>query len=153
MWLWSWISNFQTHIDDSYIEHFQWNCPQVYATKPHWWKLSLVQVMAWCLRAPSHYLSQCWLRFVSHFGVTRLQTQHKNLCIRYLNVMIWHQWCQVAPPMPRHYLYQCCHSIQPADVKTLPWPMLSIIFNQKLSANHLNLCCIWYSNKRYKPIA
>ena len=29
-----------------------------------WWKRSgstLVQVMAWCLTAPSHYLNQCWL--------------------------------------------------------------------------------------------
>ena len=27
-------------------------------------KSTLVQVMAWCLTAPSHYLSQCWLRFM-----------------------------------------------------------------------------------------
>ena len=34
---------------------------------------TLVQVMAWCLRATSHYLSQCWSRFLSPYGVTRPQ--------------------------------------------------------------------------------
>ena len=28
-------------------------------------KSTLVQVMAWCLMAPSHYLNQCWLRLCS----------------------------------------------------------------------------------------
>ena len=36
-------------------------------------KLTLVQVMAWCLMAPSHYLSQCWPRSLSPYGVTRPQ--------------------------------------------------------------------------------
>ena len=34
-------------------------------------KSTLVQVMAWCRQAPSHYLSQCWPR--SPYGVTRPQ--------------------------------------------------------------------------------
>ena len=34
---------------------------------------TLVQVMAWCRQATSHYLSQCWLRSVSPYGVTRPQ--------------------------------------------------------------------------------
>ena len=36
-------------------------------------KSTLVQVMAWCRQAPSHYLSQCWPRYVSPHGVTRPQ--------------------------------------------------------------------------------
>ena len=32
---------------------------------------TLVQVMAWCRQATSHYLSQCWPRSLSPFGVTR----------------------------------------------------------------------------------
>ena len=36
-------------------------------------KSSLVQVMACCLAAPSHYLSQCWPRSMSPFGVNRPQ--------------------------------------------------------------------------------
>ena len=36
-------------------------------------KSTLVQVMAWCLQATSLYLSQCWPRSVSPYGVTRPQ--------------------------------------------------------------------------------
>ena len=32
-------------------------------------KSTLVQVMAWCCEATSHYLSQCWLSSVSPYGV------------------------------------------------------------------------------------
>ena len=36
-------------------------------------KSTLVQVMAWCRQATSHYLSQSWPRFMSPYGVTRPQ--------------------------------------------------------------------------------
>ena len=36
-------------------------------------KSTLVQLMAWCRQATSHYLSQCWLRCMSPNGVTRPQ--------------------------------------------------------------------------------
>ena len=36
-------------------------------------KSTLVQVMAWCRQASSHYLSQCWPRSMSPCGVTRPQ--------------------------------------------------------------------------------
>ena len=36
-------------------------------------KSALVQVMAWCRQATSHYLSQCWPRSISPYGVTRPQ--------------------------------------------------------------------------------
>ena len=36
-------------------------------------KSTSVQVMAWCRQATSHYLSQCWPRFLSLYGVTRPQ--------------------------------------------------------------------------------
>ena len=32
-------------------------------------KLTLLQVMAWCHQATSHYLSQCWPRFMLPYGV------------------------------------------------------------------------------------
>ena len=46
-----------------------------------WWmpqyltddKSTLVQVMAWCRQATSHYLSQCWLSRLSPYGVARPQ--------------------------------------------------------------------------------
>ena len=34
-------------------------------------KSTLVQVMAWCRQATSHYLSQCWPRSMSPYGLTR----------------------------------------------------------------------------------
>ena len=34
-------------------------------------KSTLVQVMAWCRQATSHYLSQCWPRSLSPYDVTR----------------------------------------------------------------------------------
>ena len=34
---------------------------------------TLIQVMAWCRQAASHYLSQCWPRSMSPNGVTRPQ--------------------------------------------------------------------------------
>ena len=36
-------------------------------------KSALVLVMAWCRQAPSHYLSQCWPRFMTPYGVTSHQ--------------------------------------------------------------------------------
>ena len=36
-------------------------------------KSTLVQVMAWCRQATSHYLNQCWPRFLPPYGVTRPQ--------------------------------------------------------------------------------
>ena len=33
----------------------------------------LLQVMAWCHQAPSHYLSQCWPRSLLPYGITRPQ--------------------------------------------------------------------------------
>ena len=43
---------------------------------------TLVQVMAWCRRETIHYLSQCWPRSLSRYGVTRPQwvkvTLHVN---------------------------------------------------------------------------
>ena len=35
---------------------------------------TLVQVMAWCRQATNHYLSQCWPRSLSPYGVTRPQS-------------------------------------------------------------------------------
>ena len=36
-------------------------------------KSAFVQVMAWCRQATSHYLSQCWPRSLSPYGITRPQ--------------------------------------------------------------------------------
>ena len=54
---------------------------------------TLVQVMAWCHQATSHYLSQCWPRSLSPYGVTRPQWVN-SLC---LNDAIW--WLRTGSPL------------------------------------------------------
>ena len=47
---------------------------------------TLVQVMAWCRQSTSHYLSQCWHRSLSPYGLTRPQCKIAKLsllCISY----------------------------------------------------------------------
>ena len=42
-------------------------------------KSALVQVMAWCHQAPSHYLSQCWPRSTSPNGIIKPQWVNRGL--------------------------------------------------------------------------
>ena len=58
-------------------------------------KSTLVQVMAWCRQATSHYLSQCWPRLP--YGVTRPQWVKVMVC-----------WL----PLLSHNLKQCLLSIE-----------------------------------------
>ena len=45
-------------------------------------KSILVQVMAWCHQATSHYLSQCWPRSLSPYGVIRPQwVKYKDIIL------------------------------------------------------------------------
>ena len=52
---------------------------------------TLVQIMACCLTAPSHYLSQCWPRSLLLYGITRpewvlkMKPKHQKLKIAYWN--------------------------------------------------------------------
>ena len=48
--------------------------------KTHYIKSTLVQVMVWCRQTISHYLNQCWPRFMSPYGVTRPQWAKGNAC-------------------------------------------------------------------------
>ena len=42
---------------------------------------TLVQVMAWCRQATSHYLSQCWPRYLSPYSITRPQWVKFNIAV------------------------------------------------------------------------
>ena len=52
-------------------------------------KSTLVQVMAWCRQATSHYLSQCWPRFMSPYGVTRSQWVNSYTAIIWTSIARW----------------------------------------------------------------
>ena len=56
-------------------------------------KSTLVQVMAWCRQATSHYLSQCWPRSLSPYGVIKPQwvNWHK------LVMLHWHFCNRINP--------------------------------------------------------
>ena len=41
---------------------------------------TLVQVMAWCHQASSHYLNQCWILSMLPYGITRQQWVKKSNC-------------------------------------------------------------------------
>ena len=48
-------------------------CIFSWITLPIILKPTLVQVMAWYHQAASHYLNQCWLRYMSAYGLTKPQ--------------------------------------------------------------------------------
>ena len=65
-------------------------------------KSTLVQVMAWCRQAPSHYLSQCWPRSLSPYVVIRPQWA---IDIKRVWLLMW--WL-LALPSYMHLWYQLC---------------------------------------------
>ena len=77
-------------------------------------KSTLVQVMAWCRQATSHYLSQCWPSSMSPYGVTRPQWVKD----RYVDHFLWN--CPHANvTTPRLWL------MNNGSGKPLPEPMLA----------------------------
>ena len=78
---------------------------------------TLVQVMTWCLMAPSHYLSQCGHSSMSPYGVTsnneliRWSNHHSDLVLDvsdtlsgiWLNMLI--NSCPYITPAPQYILY------------------------------------------------
>ena len=70
-------------------------------------KSTLVQVMAWCHQATSHYLSQCWPRSMSPYGIARPQWVNQNIrMISYL-FSVW-QYFQISSHVPSHATRQSC---------------------------------------------
>ena len=57
-------------------------------------KSTLVQVMAWCRQATSHYLSQCWPSSMSPYGVTRPQ---------WVNPDLWCHTASLSLRLTRHF--------------------------------------------------
>ena len=62
---------------------------------------TLVQVMAWCRQAPSHYLSQCWPRSLLPYGVTRPQWVKATTPLNYLPISNDDNFC---PSISSSYL-------------------------------------------------
>ena len=60
-------------LNEQYLQIFLWCCIQMNATEPYW--STLVQVMAQCHQAASHYMSQCWSRSMSPYGHELMPTK------------------------------------------------------------------------------
>ena len=73
IWMKFWISIFQANFGDWWLWDLFWNCPGWMSIYLSGDKSTLVQVMAWCRQAASHYLSQCCPRSLSPYGITRPQ--------------------------------------------------------------------------------
>ena len=86
------LNYFQTHINHRYLEQsceiaLRWMPKDTFDDKS-----TLVQVMAWCCQATSHYMNQCWPRSPMLYGVIRPQ---------WVKVIAW--CCQATS----HYQGQC----------------------------------------------
>ena len=83
-------------------------------------KSTLVQVMAWCRQATSHYLHQCWPSYLSPYDVIRPQWvkvfffNYEGYCILLeialkfvsqdpIDSLHWFRQCLGAKQAPRHY--------------------------------------------------
>ena len=78
-------------------------------------KSTLVQVMAWCRQAPSHYLSQCWPRSMSPNGVTRPQWVNMR-AMTWLNCETPGQWSELS-----HNWTQCWLTVDWTVRNTFQW--------------------------------
>ena len=94
--------------------------------KPTDHKSTLGQVMAWCRQATSHYLSQCWPRFMSPNGVSKPQwvnvakykTHHNS---NYGNYMLFFCYIMIFRPI-FHLIYYSGTSCQ---WKKIAWALWS----------------------------
>ena len=71
-------------------------------------KSTLIQVMAWCQQATSHYLIQCWHWSTLPFGITQPQWVNSFMSIdAYILVSVgyhWFRWWNLICWVPNHFL-------------------------------------------------
>ena len=72
---------------------------------------TLVQVMAWCCQATSHYLSQCWPRSLSPYSVTIPQWVNS----------LWHKDIRVSSYKKCSHIIQLCAADPLYKSKPIDW--------------------------------
>ena len=104
-------------------------------------KSTLVQVVACCRQATSQYLSQCWLRFMSPYGVTRPQWVKLTKDMPYLNFTgeLWDissEWIgqNISQYNNRASFVQLDQRIRYKSTKIFPFALLS-------HYQHVDPCC------------
>ena len=88
---------------------------KLHSDECHWTllknKSTMVQVMAWCRQATSHFLRQCWPRFMSPYGVTK--PQWVNVTLQYLKCMkLWKYIDTVYPEEFFIMIHHCSNSFK-----------------------------------------
>ena len=115
---------------------------------------TLVQVMAWCRQVPSHYLSQCWPRSLSPYGVTRPQgvntlRPRQNCrhfaddtfrCI-FLNEDVWLSLKISLKFVPKVRIINIPALVQIMAVLELK---LLFVFKSYWSVHYVRLCALWF---------
>ena len=107
-------------------------------------KSTLVQVMAWCRQATSHYLSRCWPRSLSPFGVTRPQW------VDSIRVRLRRGTCLVT-------CFCCQMTAKPGNKTATPlgpepaihnnnwWPYVDNYHGIRFSVSRMSKILLWYS--------
>ena len=95
-------------------------------------KSILVQVMAWCRQAASHYLSQCWPRSMSPNGVTWPQWGNDQTH----GFKIWRDlriWCLMRMGFLRFSLHVNKYWYYKGDIASLlsHWSFISFVLNKQ----------------------
>ena len=136
------MRNFQADFSGQWLRYLLWNCPHRVSLDHTYDKSTLVQVMARCRQATSHYLSQCWPRSKSPHGITRPQWVNSlapGICCCNLKLLIFQTF--IRDTYFEHFLWNCplvnatrLHwwlvsigsgdGLVPSGIKPLPQPML-----------------------------
>ena len=132
-------------------------------------KSTLVQVMAWCHQATSHYLSQCWPRSVLPYGVIRPQWVNSlwpGRCGCNLKLLISNSYQGHFPgklPSSEHYKttmmishhwfnwWLCAvrqQAITPTNIDQVLWCQMAFLGHNELTHCGLVLPCgVWHLHK------
>ena len=123
---------------------------------------TLVQAMAWCREATSHYLNQCWPKSLSSYGVTR--PQWVKTCGHVHAVAQCLSWCDGATCMMCHpymqdlllvlALYWLTFHLAALLVlsKSRNWPHYIYLYSWKISRVYENISLINTSNQTTSDI-
>ena len=93
-------------------------------------KSTLVQVMAWCHQATSHYLNQCWPRSMWPNGITRPQWVNVQFSTQPTTAFCLREIFQILLKMGRHLRYPCisCCNIWYAKICASPTVLVGIFY-------------------------
>ena len=88
---------------------------------------TLVQVMAWCHQATSHYLSQCWTRSMASIGHNELSVTKGPIHYKHVNGLM--QDCSVSSALAVEILQSChcCSLSRVIPIVEMAWSYYHLI--------------------------